>query len=81
MMTVDDDEEQIHADIIILTISDGHTPSTENHRRRFNRYWLCLHHTVIIIMNTQISASMKVNWMTWPSPLTFLTTELENQDD
>ena len=55
--------------------------SPKNHRIRYHRYWLCLHHTVILISNARISVSMKVTWISWPSALTVFTTAFENQLD
>ena len=37
------------------------TQSLENHRRKCHRYWLRLRHVVILISNTRILASVKVN--------------------
>ena len=35
--------------------------SAENHRKECHRFWLCLHHAVILISNVQTSASKKIS--------------------
>ena len=38
----------------------------EDHGKKWHRFWLCLHYTVIFIQNVQYQLQWKVNWLwTW----------------
>ena len=40
--------------------------SLQNHKKKWHRFWLHLQHTVILMSNIRISASVKINWsLTW----------------
>ena len=36
--------------------------SLQNHKKKWHRFWLHLHHTIIFMSNIKISASVKINW-------------------
>ena len=53
------------------------TQSAENRRKECHRFWLRLHHVVILIPNDRTSASKKINGMALIRTLTVSTTALE----
>ena len=55
-----------------LTLYFYISQSAENRRKECHRFWLSLRHTVILISNDRISASMKINRMVLIRTLTIL---------